>query len=150
MFVDGGATMSAAAREALAPNARLEPRRLDMGRVARECDVAVLHAAQGATAAVLLAGKPILQIPTVLEQRLTAEATARLGAGETASPGAGADELAAKLDALASNPGYSDAARTFARSYGDFDPLVQVERMAGRIEALAEERAAGAAPVFAG
>jgi glycosyltransferase involved in cell wall biosynthesis len=80
---------------------RLAPSRVDLRRAAAECDGAVLHAGQGATAALLLAGKPILQIPLVLEQRLTADATARRGAGlvvndrakDPASAGRMLDEL---------------------------------------------------------
>jgi len=68
-------------------------------RGAASCDAAVLHSGQGATAAVLLAGKPILQIPLVLEQRLTAEATVRLGAGEVVNDRASDAQAArAKLE----------------------------------------------------
>ena len=109
----------------------------------------MLHAGQGATAAVLLAasgtgdcpraGKPILQIPLVLEQRLTADAVVRLGAGERAA----ANDPAAvgeKLDAMLASDRYATAARSFAAKYVDFDPAAQVERMAARVEELLKER----------
>ena len=109
-------------------------------RAAAECDAAVLHAGQGATAAVLLAGKPILQIPLVLEQRLTADATARLGAAEVVTDRA-KDPAAAvqKLDLLLTDPRYATAARGFARKYSNFDPAEQVQRMVARVEELMQK-----------
>ena len=104
-------------------------------RAAAECDLAVLHAGQGATAAVLLAGKPILQIPLVLEQRLTADAVVRLGAGERAAAN-DPPAVGEKLDAMLASDRYATAARSFAAKYAGFDPAAQVERMAGRVEEL--------------
>ena len=106
-----------------------------MRHAAAECDLAVLHAGQGATAAMLLAGKPILLLPLVLEQRLTADAVVRLGAGERAA----ANDPAAvgqKLDGMLASDHYTAAARSFAAKYADFDPAAQVERMARRVEEL--------------
>jgi glycosyltransferase involved in cell wall biosynthesis/UDP:flavonoid glycosyltransferase YjiC (YdhE family) len=149
-YVDGGAATATDA-----PNIRVASGRLDMARASRECDVAILHAGQGATAAVLLAGKPILQIPLVLEQRLTAQATARLGASETAASGIDAsEEVAAKLDLLMGESRYADAALRFARRYRTFDPAQQVDRMVRRVDELLERGTPAAAQqrhtVFAG
>jgi UDP:flavonoid glycosyltransferase YjiC (YdhE family) len=144
------------------PTLRVAPRRLDIRRAAAECDAAVLHAGQGATAAVLLAGKPILQIPLVLEQRLTAEATARLGAGIVVTDRAKDPAAAArKLDELLIDPKYAAAARRFALKYSDFDPEAQVRRMVERVEErlqlgrrgkgeMGRQAGAGRRAVFAG
>ena len=107
----------------------------------------MLHAGQGATATMLLAasgngdcpraGKPLLLLPLVLEQRLTADAVVRLGAGERAA----ANDPAAvgeKLDVMLGSDGHATAARAFAAKYADFDPAAQVERMAGRGGGAAE------------
>jgi UDP:flavonoid glycosyltransferase YjiC (YdhE family) len=59
-----------------------EDRPLDLGAAARECDFAILNAGHGATAPMLLAGKPVLELPLQLEQSLTASAVADMGAGE--------------------------------------------------------------------
>jgi UDP:flavonoid glycosyltransferase YjiC (YdhE family) len=133
VYVDGldGATRRKLESETL----RFERERVDLRRAAAECDLAVLHAGQGATAAVLLAGKPVLQLPLVLEQRLTADAVVRLGAGERATPG-DPESLNEKLNALLASDRYAEAARRFAAKYADFDPAAQVERMAGRVEEL--------------
>jgi hypothetical protein len=63
---------------------RFAERRLDLGLVGRDCDLAILNAGHGATASMLLAGKPILQLPLNLEQALTGIATARMRAGLSA------------------------------------------------------------------
>ena len=139
LYVDG--LTEAERRKMEGPTLHVESRRVDLRLAAAECDAAVLHAGQGATAAVLLAGKPILQIPVVLEQRLTAEATARLGAGLVVNDRA-KDPAAAlrKLDELLAEPRYAEAARRFARRYESFDRAQQVERMVARVEELIAEK----------
>jgi hypothetical protein len=83
-YVDG---LSAAARKAIeSPTLHLAERRLDVARAAAECDVAVLNGGHGVTAEMLLAGKPVLAVPLVLEQQMTGEALRGLGAGESAPP----------------------------------------------------------------
>jgi UDP:flavonoid glycosyltransferase YjiC (YdhE family) len=136
------------------PALRFERRRVDLPRACRECDLVVLHAGQGATAAALLAGKPVLQVPLVLEQESTARAVVRLGAALAASPKDPAG-LAAKLDGLLASDHYAAAARRLAAQYSVFDPAKQLSRMVARVEELLETRrrpremgtvAAGATP----
>jgi hypothetical protein len=141
-YVDG--LNPEARRQFQSPTLRLEPHRLDLARAARECDAAVLHARQGATARVLLAARPVLQLPLVLEQQLTARATTRLGAGETAPPRDTAS-VARTLDAVVSDRRYADAARRFAANHSDFDPQAQLEKMVGRVEELLGRNPAGRA-----
>jgi hypothetical protein len=160
-YVDAPEEVLRTVRPYQSPTLRFETQRLDMARVARECDVAILHAGQGATAAVLQAGKPILQIPLVLEQRLTAIATARLGA-TVSGPAAPEklEEMEQRLDALLTEPRYAAAAARFGEKYAAFDPAGQVGRMVERVEELMGEKrqgdkgtrgqGAGRAGVFAG
>jgi hypothetical protein len=117
------------------PTMHFERERLDLAKVAAESDLAILHAGQGTTAAMLLAGKPVLQLPMVLEQRLTADATVRLGAGERATP-TDAAAVAEKLDGMLGSGRYAEAAGVFAAKYAGFDAAAQVERMAARVEEL--------------
>jgi UDP:flavonoid glycosyltransferase YjiC (YdhE family) len=99
----------------------------------------VLHAGQAATAAMLLAGKPVLQIPLVLEQGLTAEATARLGAGIVVNHRAKDPAAAGRLlDVLVTDNRHTNAARRFARKYSAFNPADQLRRMVDRVEELPE------------
>lgn len=48
---------------------RFETRRLDLAQVGAACDLAVLNGNHGTTCAMLLAGRPILQLPRTLERR---------------------------------------------------------------------------------
>jgi hypothetical protein len=138
LYLDGPAD---AAREFECETISVARERLDMARVADECDAAVLHAGQGTTAALLMAGKPLLNIPLVLEQRLTANAVERLGAGLVAPASTGGNEIAEKLDALLGEPENADAARRFAAKYAAFEPAAQVIRMVERVEGMLEAAA---------
>src|SRR5439155_11684352 len=84
-------------------------KRVNVPRAAAECDLAVLNGGHGATAEILLAGKPILAGPLVLEQQMTGEALRRLGAGESAPPRKGEQwewTGRAKLEAVMGDEGY--------------------------------------------
>jgi len=91
----------------------------------------------------LLAGKPILQLPIFLEQTLNSMAVTRLGAGLTASP-VNPGKLAEWLTALLHSERYAEAANRFAARYARPLPDRQVCRMARRSEELLE-RAGSAA-----
>ena len=119
------------------PRLRFADGPLDVPRVGRECDAAVLNGGHGVTAEMLLAGKPVLQIPLALEQRLTAEAVKRLGAGEVANA-ASTDEVRAAVDAVAGEVGYGNAAARFSERYSRFDPVRQREAILERAEQLLE------------
>lgn len=111
---------------------------MDLARAAKECDAAVLGGGHGATAEVLLAGKPVLEVPGALEQRLGAEAVKRLGAGLDA-PAKEPQRIGEALEALLAGDRFSAAARRFSQRYTRFDAAEQRERMLGRAEELIGE-----------
>jgi hypothetical protein len=80
----------------------------------------------------------MVQLPLTLEQTVLARAVDRTGAAETVLPGAQdvGEAFAQKLEAVASEGPYADAARRFAAKYSGFDPGAQVARMAARVEEL--------------
>jgi hypothetical protein len=144
-------------RFASCPTIHFEDRPLDLRRVAEHCDLAVLNAGHGATAAMLLAGVPVLLVPIHLEQGLLARAAVRNtnGAAVEANPKDGPRLVAALNEMLASLPQHTAAARAFAARHASFDPREQVERIAGRVEELLASKpsprnAPSRAPVFAG
>jgi hypothetical protein len=96
------------------PTLKFEAEPLDLRKTARESDLAVLNAGHGATAEVLLAGKPVFLLPLVLEQSLVARAVKNLGDAEAAAP-KDATSFGPKLDALLLEKRFGQAARSFAR-----------------------------------
>jgi UDP:flavonoid glycosyltransferase YjiC (YdhE family) len=107
--------------------------RLDPTRTARECDLAILNATHGTTCDVLLAGKPILQIPIFGEQELMAEAVCRIDAGKLAWP-TKEDRSAMEdaLDQLLGDARCVQGAQAFAARHRDFDPVKQRAEMLER------------------
>jgi UDP:flavonoid glycosyltransferase YjiC (YdhE family) len=120
------------------PSLQFETDRLDMQQVAAECDAAIHNANHGTLATLLLGGKPMLQLPITLEQRVLSGAVCRLGAGEVApthEPGKSA-EIAAALDSVITDERYTTAARGFQSRYARFDPAVQRQQMLELVEAM--------------
>jgi hypothetical protein len=109
--------------------------RLDLSEVGRQCDFAILNAGHGTTVSMLLAGKPILQIPNQLEQTLTGLATVRLGAGLSAEPTEPA-RIARSLTNLVTSDKFAQGAERFAARYAGFDPERQIDRLVARVNQL--------------
>jgi hypothetical protein len=128
---------------------RFEQERLDMQAVARTCDVAVLNAGHGTTAAVLLAGKPILQIPVFLEQVMLARAINPIGATLNASL-KDAGQIVSRLRRLLTEVSFTAAAQAFAGQYADYDPVAEHERMLVRLDELLGAQAVDAPAVASG
>jgi UDP:flavonoid glycosyltransferase YjiC (YdhE family) len=105
----------------------------DMHEVASQCELAILHGGHGATAALLLAGKPMLLLPLYLEMLLTAQAVAGLGAGLVA-PERKPAGMRQKLAWLLEEPAFGAAARVFAERYADLDVKAIPSRFAALVE----------------
>jgi UDP:flavonoid glycosyltransferase YjiC (YdhE family) len=120
---------------------RFESERLDPGAVAAECDVAILNANHGSASGMLLAGKPLLQIPLFAEQRLLAEAICRTGAAKLLSAARSKrDDVEQALDQLLSQERFEKAASQFAMRYATFDPARQRSEMLDAIYKLLAKR----------
>ena len=105
----------------------------DLWRVSRECDLAILNGTHASTATMLLAGKPIMQIPITGEQFLTAQRTTALGCGPSV-PCTDAKVIANRLESLIGAREPRLAARRIAARYDGFDPADQVRQVSARIE----------------
>ncbi|MGA2031912.1 MAG: hypothetical protein ABSG68_06635 [Thermoguttaceae bacterium] len=114
-------------RQHASPTLCFQTNRLDLHRAAAECDLAILNGTHGSTVLTLLAGKPALQLPLVLEQDLNARATVRLGAGARVSPWQG-QGLAVALSGLLQSDAYTEAARRFAARYAQHSPREESQR----------------------
>ncbi len=111
---------------------RLESERLDLNAVGSTCDLAILNGGHGATALVLLAGKPLLEIPLHLEQALNAAAVVRLNAGLRADANR-PEEIISNLMSLLQREECAEGARRFAARYAAFNPQEAIRRITERI-----------------
>ncbi|MHB1036577.1 MAG: glycosyltransferase [Pirellulales bacterium] len=116
-------------------NMRFVTERQNMALVSKQCDLAVLNGNHGTTVSLLLAGKPMLQIPTQLEQGLFSMAVERLGAGLSAFPNR-PDQVADHLLRLLRSDEYAHGAARFAARYADYVPERQIGLMLDRVEEL--------------
>jgi hypothetical protein len=89
---------------------------VDIRKAADRCELAVTNATHGTGVAMLLAGKPLVQVPIYLEQALFAGATDRLGASITVSSKNPHGILDA-IDRIRAEQHYTQAARSFAERY---------------------------------
>jgi len=85
----------------------------------------------------LLAGIPLLLLPTQLEQLLAAKRVVTLGMGLLAdAEQKKKPDYRELLKRLLSESGFLDAARAFAAKYAKFNQTAQVNAMAARIEKI--------------
>lgn len=101
-----------------------------------QCDLVVCHGSHQMTAQALLAGKPVLLLPTQLEQFLITRRVVRAGAGLGIAPGIANADFSAALSALRREPSYAQRAGEFAARYRAHDRGRTLETMAERCAAL--------------
>jgi UDP:flavonoid glycosyltransferase YjiC (YdhE family) len=104
-----------------------------VSRVLPGCDMVLCHGSHQMTAQALLAGKPLLLVPTQLEQFLTTRRVVRFGAGLGIAPEVHDADFRAALGTL-SEPSYAGRAREFAARYGGHDRGEALATMVRRCE----------------
>jgi UDP:flavonoid glycosyltransferase YjiC (YdhE family) len=122
-------------RRVRAAGVRLANRPVDMAAAVSACDLAVLNGTHGATAAALLAGKPVVQLPIYLEQVLIGLRTEALGAGRIASR-ADPAAVARTVREVWEDPRYRAAARRIADRYYGFSADRTAADITNRLERL--------------
>jgi UDP:flavonoid glycosyltransferase YjiC (YdhE family) len=100
-----------------------------------ECDLVICHASHQMTAQALLAGKPLLLLPTQLEQFIITRRVVRFGAGLGVMPGTKGAEFGAAVAELSAAPGYARKAAEFGARYGTHDRGAALSTMVRRCEA---------------
>jgi UDP:flavonoid glycosyltransferase YjiC (YdhE family) len=114
---------------------------LSMATMSAQCEGCVAHGGAGTTAAMLLAGKPVLLPPMHMEQVMAARRVVALGAGlALALDDAG--HLPQPLGQLLADPALAQGARAFAARHAGYDERATVAFIADRCAALLQARAA--------
>ena len=94
---------------------------LNMGDVRKECDLGICHSGSGTGAAILLAGKPLLLLPTQQEQLLAALRVEELGAAITIKNENTKTNYKKHIKDLLNNDIYLQQAQAFSRQYQNMD-----------------------------
>ncbi len=118
----------------------------NVNRVLAECDAAITNGSLSSSASVLLAGKPLLTLPTTLERQIVSFRVQDLGAGLSA-PQLRPLGMARKLEALLTMDRFTESAQRFAARYADQDKGWQLEQMLSRIDSVLGEPVRRATPV---
>lgn len=124
-----------------------KPFRLD--KLLAECDLSIGYAGHGMTACMLMAGVPLLLLPTQLERFLMATCVAAMGAGIALNPEAPLPDYRVLIRTLLDVPSYCENARRFAKKYAGFNQNEQQENIVARIAAIANKENAARKPVSA-
>lgn len=113
------------------PALRFSDQPFDIAAVTGACDLVVCGAGHGTICAALLAGKPLLMVPEVLEQGINAHNAAGVGAGLVAEPGQ-EEQIGALLTRLSAEPGFAHAAHAFRARHGAVSQAQIVQGIAER------------------
>ncbi|MFI4967196.1 MAG: glycosyltransferase [Gammaproteobacteria bacterium] len=112
---------------------------LDMTTVSQQCDCAVMTNGHGTTAAMLLAGKPVLLLPQHLEMLLIAESVRVQGAGLSA-PALNPEAIRNKVTRLLEEDSFAREAQAIAACYrGKAEPADAQANFRALISRLAAE-----------
>lgn len=103
-----------------APHLIFSPQPADLGLVAQDVNMAVTYSSLATTTAFLFAGKPLLLLPSHLEQFLLAKRVTELGAGVLVNPEQADVDLLAALRSVLTTPALTENAQAFAAKYAAF------------------------------
>jgi UDP:flavonoid glycosyltransferase YjiC (YdhE family) len=119
-----------------APNIHFSPNPVDMRYATRHARIVLCHAGIGTILHALLAGLPLLLLPTFVEQCLMADNVVRIGAGTLIHDNAKDVDFNAHLRELTRNPQYAKRAKIFAARYTNVNADAILDRVVARCEAL--------------
>jgi len=114
------------------------PFRLD--RLLAQCDLFIGYAGHAMTAGMLVAGIPLLLLPTQLERFLLATRVASMGAGVAVNPEMPVPDYRVLIRTLLDETGYRENAQRFAKKYAGFSQDEQQENIVARIEEIAAHK----------
>lgn len=112
---------------------------LDLAQMVQDVDAAVSYASVQTTTRFLLAGKPLLLLPSHLERFMLAMRVAEMGAGRLVHPEHPAPNFRSLLTELMQSEGYRANAQAFAHKYRAFDQHRVLANLTRRIESLLDD-----------
>ncbi|WP_231890208.1 glycosyltransferase [Methylomonas methanica] len=117
-------------------NLHITPQPVMISAAAEQCDLAICHGGVATLSAFLLRGKPLLTLPFQIEQLISAQNAAALGAGAYVTVESKSPNFKTSLTELFRHEKYSQAARQFAEKYAGFSSTQQAIDIAARCETL--------------
>lgn len=111
------------------------PRPVEINQAAAGCQVAITSGTFGTTAALLLAGRQVLCIPSNLERIMVARRVMQMKAGVGVSQ-SDTGKLKPALRALFENKSFAEAADGFSRKYAGLDQAWQTRQMMDTVSRL--------------
>ena len=114
------------------PSLRIVREPINVPLAVRSSHAAVLHGGHSTTAAMLLAGVPVLVLPEHVEQYLIGRNVAALGAGAALNLGAAVPQLPSILGAVIDDPRYGANALAFRQRHGAVsaaDVVSEIEKL---------------------
>ncbi|QDX79881.1 hypothetical protein B9N43_00530 [Denitratisoma sp. DHT3] len=106
---------------------------VEFSELGRQSGLTLCHGGAGTIAQSLLAGVPLLLIPTTVEQYLNAKRVESLGAGILLEPGTDKKGVSVAMEHILTNPQYRKSAKEFALRHLADTPEDSAERAANAI-----------------
>jgi hypothetical protein len=135
-LVVGGSESLAARKDTFPSTIQFASGPVDSQSTAQQCDFTVCYGGHGTICVTLLAGKPLLVLPTTVEQYLNGVAVRTIGAGELGQVG-NAIHVGEMLDQLATAPSYNLAAQRFAIEHKPSSDQSSANQVANKLSMLA-------------
>jgi UDP:flavonoid glycosyltransferase YjiC (YdhE family) len=101
-----------------------------------DMDLAITHAGHGTACTILLAGVPLLMIPTTIEQWLMNRNVEHLGVGIGVTKKSSREAFKDAMERLLADHSYRERAQKLARKYAAYDQERVITRIANTIERL--------------
>jgi UDP:flavonoid glycosyltransferase YjiC (YdhE family) len=118
------------------PRCRLHSEPVKLRTALAEADLVVCHGGHGVVSASLLAGVPLVIVPTQLEQELHGQRMVERGAAEVVQAADVGTPLRELVERMLNEPRYKAAALAIARAHRGFDPDAVAQRVAATVDEL--------------
>jgi UDP:flavonoid glycosyltransferase YjiC (YdhE family) len=112
---------------------------MNMRTVCEQADLLICHG-PGSASAMLLAGKPVLSLPTQLEQHMWAMRMEQTGAGKKFGLDEPNPNYRAAIRSLLTDERFRQSAQDFAARHADFNPGEQLRSMVARCDELIRQQ----------